>query len=245
MAKKPIIEFLSTKENKINPDESKLEAKLALAESRYVDEGFPKKVTPGFVDRFRRVVGLEFLSKKNKPVHFKIMNHHLVSKIIHQMELVKKYPEVRQARFSHFSGTWQNSLSLLVAFNRTNYKCLRRRARLDGRKGSRVEYDNDPVCFDVPKMTSEINFEMSETQDEEDESKMNYFVRVSYNGESIGLCVNNEDEYKKKMPQRMFKIYCPIDEFTTLMRQNVTLPSYQAVCANEEQEEKEVDIDLW
>ena len=79
---------------------------MAEVEFQYVNEGLPKNVTKGFVDRMRRIVGLEYLSKKHKAIHFNIMNHHLVSKILHQMRMVAKHPDVKQPRFSHFSGTW-------------------------------------------------------------------------------------------------------------------------------------------
>jgi hypothetical protein len=82
------------------------------------------------------------------------MNHHIMAKILRSMSLKRKYPEVRQANLEHFSGTWQNTLSFLVAFNRTNYHCMNVRARADNYNGKFVEYNNDPNCFDVPKMTS-------------------------------------------------------------------------------------------
>lgn len=212
-------EFLEPKKNLISPDETQLEAKFAEIESKYVEDGLPDTVSKGFVDRFRRIVGLEFLSRQPKPIHRKIMNHHIMLTITRQMSLMRKYPDVRMANLHHFSGTWQNTLSFLVAFNRTNYGCLNQRARVDNLNGKFVEYDNDPTCYDVPKMTSELDFELSKSEAEDDSEKLIYFVRVIYNGESIGLCVDNQAEYKKPMSERIFKIYCPLDDFLLLMRQ--------------------------
>ena len=173
------------------------------------------------------------------------MNHHIMNKILKSMSLIKKYPEVRQSRLEHFSGTWQNSLSFLVAFNRTNYGCMNARANADNSGGKFLEYNSDPVCLDVPKMTSQLDFELSETQSEDSPDKSIYFVRVIYNGESLGICVDSKDEYKKPMSERVFKIYCPLDEFSALMRQQVTLRSYQAICASEQKDKKDLDDDMW
>lgn len=147
------------------------------------------------------------------------MNHHIMTKILRSMRLIRKYPDVRQARMEHFAGTWQNSLSFLVALNRTSYHCMVSRAKVDNVKSNRLKYNNDPVCLDVPKMTSEIDFELSEMQTDDSSSKSKYFVRVIYNGESLGVCVDSKEEYKKPMSDRIFKIYCPLDEFSDLMKQ--------------------------
>ena len=65
----------------------------------------------------------------------------------------------------------------------------------------------------MPKQSSEIDFELSSSRNPEDVNKLDYFVRVIYNGESLGVCTDGKEEYKKPFKERIFKIYCPLEEF--------------------------------
>ena len=224
-----------------NPDESLLEAKFQDIEQQFVEGRLGRGIQPEFIDRFRRIIGLEFLSKMNKKVHKQIMNHHLVTKIIEQMKLYKKYMYYDMSQIIHFSGTWQNTLSLLASFNRTSSACLRKRAILDNYSGKKLVQDNDPFCLDVPKMSSQLYFELNEASDlyaSGNDSKDNlqdedYFLRVIYNGKPLGICVDNNEEYKKPIRERIFKIYCPLDQFISLMEEQIILKSYKQLCSTD------------
>lgn len=162
------------------------------------------------------------------------------------MKMIRQYPDVKQSRFVHFAGRWKNVLSLLVAFNKTSYECLEDRFFYDNRNSKFLKYDSDPNCLDVPKMASEIDFELTMNDDEENTSKRKtHYVRVIYNGESLGICPQSQSEYNKPIQKRAFKIYCPLDEFSALMSRHVVLPSYQAVCARDSLDLREKDNDLW
>lgn len=53
----------------LNPDQSSLEKIYDGVESGYVEGTLPTGVPTNFIDRFRRVIGLEYLSKQNKYLH--------------------------------------------------------------------------------------------------------------------------------------------------------------------------------
>ena len=241
------IDFLQQKNNLISPDESFLEAKFEEIEALHTQNVLHEDVDVRFINRFRRIVGLEFLSRLDKPVHIRVMNTHLISQIINSMEFIRKYPEVKQASFNHFSGSWQNTLSLLVAFNKTSYACLKSRASQDNTKGKYLEQDNNPWCLDVPTLTSEIDFELSvvDTENAQESNRKDYNVRVVYKGETLGLCVDSNTEYSKEISHRVFKTYCPLDEFISLMAQQVILPNYQLACSVDTQAKLEKNHDLW
>jgi hypothetical protein len=184
-------------DQKLTPDQSDLEILFSELESQILEYGLPDRVDKDFIERFRRIVGLEYLSRVNKDTHRKIMNHHIISKIISEMSLIRKYPKVQQARFNHFSGLWQNTLNLLVAFNKTSYTCLKQK-EASAKKEEKLVHNNDPYCLEVPKSTSELDFELSAIEEDgKNVNQSSYSVRVIYNGESLGLCVDSPEEYRK------------------------------------------------
>ena len=169
-----------------------------------------------------------------------------MSTLVHQMKMVRLYPNIKQPRFVHFAGRWKNVLSLLVAFNKTSYECLENRFFSDNLNSKFLKYDNDPNCLDIPKMASEMDFELTMNDEEETSQKhKSHYVRVIYNGESLGICPQSQSEYQKPLNKRSYKIYCPLDEFSAIISQKVVLPSYQAVCARESLPLKELDDDFW
>ena len=64
-----IFRSTSQKLKSLNPDQSKLEKIYDAVESGYVEGTLPNTVPANFIDRFRRVIGLEYLSKQNKYLH--------------------------------------------------------------------------------------------------------------------------------------------------------------------------------
>jgi len=138
----------------------------------------------------------------------RIYNHHKMKKIITEFENAKKYPNYN-AKFMLLSGTEINMMSLLTAFNKTSYKCLRKRVR-------DMNITESEDCRDPPKPASAMTIEfLYHTQRKE------YYVRMMYNGYKLNICEEGT------------RSFCQYKVWKKLIQEKIMAENFFEICGND------------
>lgn len=153
--------------------------------------------------------GMRIMGKKLKTKRqVEMYNHHKLTHIIEQFDIVKNVTNYSK-KFMFMSGDKVNMLALLKAFNKTSYRCLRKRLK-------DKNLTETPNCLLTPKPASSLVFELMYHAKAKE-----YNVRVLYNGQVIKICDGGT------------KTYCLYEQWKKEMEAYYMSQSYFTVCGND------------